>query len=66
MKPYLISVSSRFQMEIRETVSYEDAPHLNYRQVKNQRKQMRRARQLERKKARKLLKKETNHDQREN
>ena len=56
LKPYLLSATTRFQLETRETVSYEDASHQNYRQIKNRRKQMRRARQSERKKARRLLK----------
>lgn len=58
LKPYLLSVGKRVALKIRQTVSYEEAPHRNCRQSKNQRKQARRMRQLERKKARRCMKSE--------
>lgn len=56
LKPYLLNAGKRVLLEIRGTASYEDLPTTNFRQVKNQRKQARRMRQLERKKVRRLMK----------
>ena len=57
LKPYLLSAEKKgILLEIRGTPSYEDLPNVNYRAVRNIRQRQRRLRQLERKKARRLLK----------